>query len=325
MSDHVVGLDLGGTKVLGRLHRLGAPEAAPVHEFVLPTPVGAAAVIDVLAEAVALADRWLGDQGDAPVVAVGVGSAGLIDRHGVLRFSPNLPGLVDLALADELAARCGRPVTLDNDATVATLAEWRLGAGRGVDDLVMATLGTGIGGGVVSGGQLQRGTAGFAGEPGHMVVDPTGPLCPCGRRGCWERFASGSGLAMLGAEAAVRGEAPRLLELAGGDPEAVRGEHVAAAAAEGDPGALAVLDRFAGWVALGVVNLIALCDPALVILGGGLSALGELLVVPVRREVEGAILGAAHRPTVPVVLASLGPGAGATGAALAAAESLATP
>ncbi len=117
-------------------------------------------------------------------------------------------------------------MVVDNDANAATVAEHRLGAGERADNLVLVTLGTGIGGGLIVDGELQRGAAGFAGEPGHMVVDPNGPPCPCGRRGCWERFASGSGLGRLARDAAHAGQAPHIVALAGGDPEQVRGEHV---------------------------------------------------------------------------------------------------
>ena len=135
-----------------------------------------------------------------PVARLGVGAAGLVTRDGVLRAGPNLPGITELPLRDELADRLGRDVMVDNDATCASYAEWQLGAGRGAHDLALVTLGTGIGAGFVVGGELQRGAHGFAGEPGHMVVDPNGRLCVCGQRGCWERYASGSGLADVARE-----------------------------------------------------------------------------------------------------------------------------
>jgi len=218
----------------------------------------------------------------------------------------------------ELADRLSVPVTVDNDATCATLAEVELGAARGASDVVLVTLGTGIGGGIVAGGLLQRGANGFAGEPGHMVVDPNGPPCPCGRRGCWERYASGSGLGRMGREAAEAGRSPRLVELAGGDPEAVRGEHVTTAAAEGDEGALGVCRDFGWWAALGIANLIDLLDPEIVVIGGGLVDAGELLLRPIRDAIGSQVLSWAHRPDVPVVPATLGADAGAIGAALSA-------
>src|SRR5207248_1383416 len=148
-----------------------------------------------------------------------------------------------------------------NDATCATWGERQMGAARGRDDVAVVTLGTGIGGGFVLGGRLYRGANGFAGEVGHMIVDPKGPPCPCGRRGCWERFASGSGLARLAREAAESGRGHRLVELAGGDVEAVRGEHVTRAAAEGDAEAIQVFRDFGWWAALGIANLVNTLDP----------------------------------------------------------------
>ncbi|HEY3485439.1 MAG TPA: ROK family protein, partial [Ilumatobacteraceae bacterium] len=189
-------------------------------------------------------------------------------------------------------------------------------AARGTGDYVLVTLGTGIGGGLVAGGQLQRGTNGFAGEYGHVVVQPDGPPCPCGRRGCWERYASGSGLGRLAREAAIGGRAERLVELAGGDPEAVRGEHVRVAAREGDEQTGAVVDEFGRWVALGLVNLANTLDPELFVLGGGLAADGDLYIGAIRRWFVEWLYAPTLRPHPYVEFARLGPHAGAIGAAL---------
>jgi glucokinase len=192
--------------------------------------------------------------------------------------------------------------------------------------MVLVTLGTGIGGGIVAGGELQHGAAGFAGEPGHMVVDPHGPPCPCGRRGCWERYASGSGLGRLARDAAYAGQAEVVLALAGGDPEDVRGEHVTTAAADGDAEAIAVLRDFAWWVALGVSNLENLLDPEVVVIGGGLAEAGELLLGPTRDAYATLVLGYEYRPPVRIVGAELGAEAGAIGAGLLALDAIgATP
>ncbi|MEZ5259191.1 MAG: ROK family protein [Ilumatobacteraceae bacterium] len=130
---------------------------------------------------------------------------GLVTRSGVLRASPNLVGIREFAVGERLRSRLGQPVVIDNDATCALAAEWQFGAAKGETDVVMVTLGTGIGGALVAGDRLIRGVNGFTGEIGHMVVDPAGPPCPCGRAGCWERYASGSGLARLAREAAAGG------------------------------------------------------------------------------------------------------------------------
>ncbi len=231
---------------------------------------------------------------DGEVVAVGVGLPGLVDRRGRLRHAPHLPGVVDLDVAGPLAEATGLPVVADNDATCALVAEHRLGAARGVHDAVLVTLGTGIGAGLLLGGRVQRGASGFAGEVGHMVVEVGGRACPCGRRGCWERYASGSAL-----------------------------EHLVAEAPSSRPDA-EVLGQLAGWVALGLANLVQVLDVERVVVGGGLAALGEALLAPVRAALAAAAeaAGGRVRPPVTVLGAELGEQAGAVGAALLARERL---
>jgi glucokinase len=280
-----------------------------VDERRVPTPEGEGPLLEALA-GVARAVC-----GGGELAGVGVGVPGLVDRSGVLRFAPNLPGVADMAIQSPLEAALGVPVRVDNDATCAVWGERQLGAAHGYDDVVLATLGTGIGGGVVAGGRLLRGANGFAGEIGHMVVDPDGPPCPCGQQGCWERFASGSGLGALAKRAAAEGRAGRVLALAGGDPASVRGEHVSVAAAEGDAEACAVFADFGWWVALGLANLANVFDPQAFVLGGGLVEAGELLLEPVRAAFTGLLTGGSHRPAVDIVPASLGERAGAIGAA----------
>jgi glucokinase len=301
-----VGLDLGGTKCLA----VAVEHDQVVGELRVPTPPGTAALLDALANA---ARRLVDERG---VVGVGLGAPGLVDRDGVLQFAPNLRGVGErLPLKAELEARLGVMVRVDNDATCAAWGERQMGAARGYDDVVMVTLGTGIGGGIVVDGRLARGAHGFAGEIGHMILDPDGPPCPCGQRGCWERYASGSGLGRLGREAAVAGTADRVVELAGGDPELVRGEHVSRAASDGDPGGLAVLHHFARWVAVGLVNLANIFDPEAFVLGGGLVEMGDLLLAPVAASFAELLTSQAHRPSVAILPATLGERAGAIGAA----------
>jgi glucokinase len=300
-----VGIDLGGTKCLA----VAVEGGKVVDERRVPTPVGETALLDALAE-VAVAVR-----GDGGVLGVGVGVPGLVDRAGVLRFAPNLPGVVDLDIKAELEARLDVEVRVDNDATCAAWGERQTGAARGYDDVILVTLGTGIGGGIVADGRLLRGANGFAGEVGHMVVDRDGPVCPCGQQGCWERFASGSGLRRLGQQAVAEGRAARMVELAGGDPTLVRGEHVTVAAAEGDVEAQAVMADFGWWVALGLANLANVFDPQAFVVGGGLVEAGELLLGPVRLAFRELLTGAAYRPEVAIVPATLGEHAGAIGAA----------
>ena len=307
-----VGVDVGGTKMLGVALD---PDGAVLGVERRPTPAGTDALVAGISSVV----ESLGAL-HAPFSGVGAGVPGMVDRDGVVRFSPNLPGVVDAPIRRLLSERLERGVIVENDATCAAWAERSLGAGQGCDDVIVVTLGTGIGGGIVSGGRLLLGRNGFAGEIGHMVVDTHGPPCPCGQRGCWERYASGSGLGRMARDAAQAGRADRVVELAGGDPESVRGEHVTAAAAEGDRGALEIMATFAWWLALGLANLANAFDPEIFVLGGGLAASGDILLQPTREAFIGLVEGgASYRPDVRIVPAVLGERAGAIGAALLAA------
>jgi glucokinase len=312
------GLDLGGTKLLGVV--IDPTTDGPIlAEHRVPTLHGDAGALgdvlfDVVTELRTRVQRELG----CDLSSVGMGAAGLVDRSGTLRTAPNLPGIIDHNFGALLQERTGLPATVDNDATCAAWGEHERGASRHKNHSLMVTLGTGIGAGITVKGSLLRGAHGFAGEPGHMVVDPSGPPCPCGRRGCWERYASGSGLGRLARDAANAGHAARVVALAGGDPEDVKGEHVTQAAAEGDEGALRVLRDFGWWVALGIANLVNILDSEIVVIGGGLSEAGGLVLDPVRAAYPSLVLAHDHRPAVPIVQAQLGEQAGAIGAALLA-------
>jgi glucokinase len=286
-----LGVDVGGTKCLGVAVD---DHGTVVDEVRFPTPYGASALVDTIAEIV---ERLGG--GDH----VGVGLPGLVTPTGVLRAAPNLPDVVEAPLGELLSRRLGVPVHLDNDATCATLAEWRTGSGRGVHDLMVVTLGTGIGGGLVQGGRLQRGAHGFAGEIGHMVIDPGGRHCGCGGRGCWERYASGSALA------------DHASMLTG---SSVTGEDVVRAARQSQPWAREVIEVFAGWVALGLANLANAVDPARFVLGGGLAESGDVLLEPIRASFPQRLYAAQHRPVVDIVIGEHASYAGAIGAALLA-------
>ena len=305
----VAGVDIGGTKILGVTVDPDDPTTV-LGEHRVPTPVGATQVLDAIAGVV----KELAQE--HPVTSVGVGIAGLVNRDGVLRVGPNLPNLRDVAVGTELSQRLGLTVAVDNDATCAAWGEHKAGAARGFADALCIALGTGIGAGIVVGGELERGTHGFAGEAGHMMIDPNGPLCPCGRRGCWERMASGSGLGRLARDAAEAGRLDRSLALAGGDVPAMRGEHVAQAAAEGDQDALDLLRSFAWWVAAGIGSLVTLLDPGVVVIGGGLIEIGDPLLQPVRDHYRRLVMSYDERTDVQIVAAELGERAGAIGAAL---------
>lgn len=254
-----------------------------------------------------------------PPGALGVGVPGLVDVGGVVRFAPNLKGVADTELGAILRrALPGVSLWIGNDANAACWGEHQRGAGVGYEDMLMVTLGTGVGGGLVSRGRLWEGSNRFAGEFGHMVVEANGRLCPCGKRGCWERYASGDGLGFLGRQMAMAGDAPAVLGRAGGVGEAVRGEDVSAAAADGDGVATEIMSRFGWWVALGLANLVNALDPQVIVVGGGLVDAGDLLLEPVRRSFAELVEAVDVRPVVPIVAATLGPSAGAVGAALLA-------
>lgn len=302
-----IGIDVGGTKALGvALDESGAVIAQDRRL----TPRGDDSLEPLVDMLVELA-RSLGVDG-----SLGVGVPGLVTRDGVLRAAPNLDGVADFEVGRLVSERLGHPVSIDNDATCATVAEWQLGAAAGTENMMLVTLGTGIGGGLVSNGAVHRGMNGFAGEFGHMVVHPNGPRCPCGRRGCWERYASGSGLAMLAREAATGRRLRAVVEHAGGDPQNVRGEHVQAAARDGDDDALAVIDEFGRWVALGLSNLTNAFDPEMFVLGGGLAAGAELYLDPIVRWYGELLYQPNLRPLPRIEFATWGPLAGAVGAAL---------
>ncbi len=309
----LIGVDVGGTKALGVRLRPGPGPGGIVDRVELPSAAAGPDVVEVVARVV---DRLVPDTVGAPPRALGVGLAGFVDGDGIVRAAPNAAGLVDVDVVAALRSRTGLDAVVDNDANCVAVAahEW---SDPPVDDLVAVTLGTGIGGGIIVDGRLLRGARGFAGEPGHAVVDPDGPVCPCGQRGCWERFASGSALRDAIDSAVRAGDL---------DDSAVPGRtgvELAAAVRAEVPGAGEVLDAFAARVALGVAGLVAVLDPAVVAIGGGLSAMGRELVDTVRRQLELRHRAVLLSPAPRIELAPFGPDAGAVGAAVLAGRRIA--
>ena len=298
-----IGLDVGGTKV-----------AAVLLEGVSGTVLdreqasSGGSATDLVATLAGLVDTlWTrADADKGTVAAVGLGIAGLVDRRGVVRWSRNLPTVVDHPVTEELETAVGLPVTTTNDAPAATVAAARFGAGRGCDDVARVTLGTGIGAGFLVDGRLLRGAHGFAGEPGHMVVNAHGPLHLTGHQGPWEALASGQALGRMGAEAGIG-----------------RGPEVVEAMTTGDPTATDVFDRWCREVARGLANLVVVLDTRRIVLGGGLVEVGEPLRFGVASWLERLTPGADSRPAVEVVLAELGAEDGALGAGLLADDLLA--
>lgn len=251
------------------------------------------------------------------VCAVGIGAAGFVDagRARVL-FAPHLAWR-DEPLRDAVAGVLGLPVVVENDANAAAWAEWRFGAGRGQSHLVCVTLGTGIGGGIVVDGRVQRGRYGTAGEFGHMIIVPDGRRCECGNRGCLEQYASGNVLGREAQELARAGSpvAVPLMRRAGGDVEALAGPLITAAARDGDPLAVELFADVGRWLGVGLANLAAALDPGMFVVGGGVSDAGELLLGPARESFRRTLTGRGFRPEPTIVQAELGPEAGLVGAA----------
>ncbi len=318
-----IGVDVGGTKLLGVVVTREAAVVAEARRSVPPperSPSPLASRSGPLYDAVAALVTDLVDEagaGGRRVDAVGIGLPGQVDRQGRLHVSPNLARGEGLDLVASMPGELGMPVAVENDATCAALGEKRLGAARHAEDAVVVTVGTGIGVGLIVSGEVVRGAAGYAGEAGHMVVQAWGMPCPCGRSGCWERYASGEALGRAARAMLTAGDAPAVLALAGGSIDDVRGEHVTAAAEAGDVDALRLVDELARWLALGITNLGTVLDPQLVVVGGGLVGAGPVVLGPLRRALADPAISGRY-PAPVVVEAALGARAGAIGAALLA-------
>ncbi len=311
-----IGVDVGGTKVLGVVadHRTGKV----LDRERLPTPKADPALVpDAIVEVVAaLASRH------GRPAAIGVGVPGLVDRSGVLRYGPNVQGVLGLDIAAVLRSAFDVPAFATNDANSAAVAEHRWGAARGANHAIVVTQGTGIGGAIIANGAVLLGANGFAGEPGHMLVERNGHRCACGQHGCWEAVSSGAGLVNLTRDLVADGRAGGIVALADGVIEHLRGEHIAEARRRGDPDAVEITTRFAEWVARGLASLINLLDPERIVLGGGLTDINDLFLDDVAALVGNFVLGSRYRPIVPIVAAQLGPEAGAIGAAANAADAV---
>jgi glucokinase len=303
-----VGVDIGGTKV----NALRVTEEGEV----LAQETRATPADDQSATLRALTDAsravW-----SPEAVAIGIGAAGLVRRDGSLVFAPNIAWR-DVDLAALAREAVGAPVLIDNDCTAAGFAEWRIGAARGVEDVLYVGVGTGIGGGLILDGRRYRGANGFAGEIGHVVVDPNGERCGCGNRGCWETIASGQAITRDGRRAVTRHAHSRLAELAGGDPDAVTGGMVTRAANEGDPAARGILAEAGMRLGEGIGGLVNVLDVSIVVVGGGAAAAGEHLLGPARHAFRATVEGRERHPDVPIVQAALGSDGAAIGAALLA-------
>ena len=290
-----IGVDVGGTKIAaGVVDERGQVitsmrRPTPSHDRVEVADTIAALVTDLIA-----AMRTERPQDE--VTAVGIGAAGWIDRdRATVLFAPNLAWRNE-PLRDEVARRVGLPVVVENDANAMAWAEYRFGAGRGHTDLVCVTVGTGIGGGLVLDGRLQRGAFGIGAEMGHMIMVPGGLPCGCGNRGCWEQYASGRALVRLAREMATSTPSAARAMLGGRSPEELTGPDITAAARDGDPAATKCFEEIGHWLGRGLASLAAVLDPSRFVIGGGVSDAGELLVGPTRSQFRADLPGRGHRP-----------------------------
>jgi glucokinase len=305
-----VGVDMGGTNVQAAVVD---PEGELLAKTRRDTPAD-----DVQAIREVIVDIVTELAGDHPVEAVGIGAAGFVDAaRSTVLFAPNMAWRGE-PLRSYVANATGLPVVVENDANVAAWAEFRFGAARHAEDsAIMVTVGTGIGGGIVFGGELIRGANGIAAELGHILAVPDGHPCGCGRFGCLEQYASGKALVRFAKEGAKDDQAgaAALLELAGGELEAITGPMVTTAAKAGDPVACAAFARIGYWLGLGLVDLVQILDPQVLIVGGGVSEAGDLLLGPTR-EAYAQCFGARGRfPVAEVRAAEMLNSAGVIGAA----------
>jgi glucokinase len=304
-----IGIDIGGTKVkAGVVDEDGLVLERAMRDTPSTSPTE---VEDTIAELVVdLTSRHI-------VTAVGIGAAGFVDAtRSTVLFAPHLAWRHE-PLRDAVHRRVGYSTTVENDANAAAWAEWRFGAGQNESELVCVTLGTGIGGAMVFGGQLHRGRTGIAGEFGHIQVVRDGHWCECGNRGCWEQYASANALVREG-RGLLASKSPRaaaLVERTGGDPAKLTAVMVTESAMSGDAAAGEILTEMGDWLGIGIANLAAALDPGAFVIGGGVSDAGDLLLQPAIEAYRRQLTGRGYRPEARIVRAHLGNDAGLVGAA----------
>ena len=303
-----VGVDIGGTKIATGLV---SEDGQILDSAAEPTPDDAAKIPAIVAD---LVERLVGDETAA---GIGIGAAGFVgEDRSTVRFAPNIDWREE-PLGEHVRALVDLPVVVENDANAAAWGEFRFGAGEDTDDLLLVTIGTGIGGGIVHRGTLFRGGFGVAAEIGHMRVVPNGILCGCGQHGCWEQYASGSALVRNARERVANGDegAAAIAALGDGDLSRITGPGITKLAQEGDPLSIELLADLGRWMGEGIAVLTTILDPSVIAIGGGVGAAGDLLMTPVVEAFEEHLPARAHRPEAALRLAALGNRAGIIGAA----------
>lgn len=311
--NYAIGIDIGGTKVAGGLVDEKGVVIERARRSTPHRSTKAAVVEDLLVSVV----EELGSKAGGEVTAVGIGAAGFVgaDRSTVV-FAPHLSWRNE-PLQERLRSRSPFPVFVENDANAACWAEYRFGAVRDESHVVMVNLGTGIGGAILVDGQIQRGRYGIAGEFGHMQVVPGGLRCECGNRGCWEQYASGNALvrearSLLAAASPMAHDIEQKIK---GDLANLTGPMITEAASTGDATAQELLAEIGGWLGTGLANLASAFDPGVFVIGGGVSAAGDMLLDPARDAFRKQLAGRGYRPEARIVGARLGNEAGLVGAA----------
>lgn len=305
---YVVAVDLGGTNIVAALV---APHGGIVRRVRLDTcaKAGVDAVMTRIVQAVKDVQQ------NESVAGIGIGAAGMIQSGtGVVIHSPNLAGWRNIPLKDELKRRLNTEVHVVNDADAAAWGEYVYGAGRGTRHMICIMVGTGIGAGIVFGGERFPGGRAMAGELGHMIIDPRGPRCGCGNKGCWETFVSGTAIGRYARDAVKAGRAPLIAQLARKEGVPAGAKHVFAAARRKEKAAQAIVDKVVHYLALGLANTIHAFHPERIVIGGGVMRDGKRLVAAVRQKTRDFVTPA-YRDTYAIVPAALGNDAGVLGAA----------
>jgi len=316
----ILGIDLGGTKILTSVISPRGEMLSRDHS-VTPAAKGPDGVIQAILES---ADRAL-ERADIPIdrlSAIGVGAPGLADTEaGILYTSPNLPGWKDVPLRDIIQEKLKKKAFLINDGNAAALGEYYFGAAKGTSHFIYVTISTGIGGGIVVDGKILNGSKGMAGEVGHMTIADEGPPCHCGNRGCWEALASGTALAKAAQKRIEAGADTTILSLAEGKIDKVTAQTVQTAAEKGDPIANELILKTAYYFGVGLANLVNIFNPEMIVIGGGLSNMGDRLLQPAYRVAGERSFNRAYR-MVRFVRAALGRNSGVLGAAAFALEEM---
>ena len=307
---YTIGIDVGGTKVLGGVVT-ETGEVLTTSRRETPREGGSALTQTIADVALELSAQY-------PVSAVGLSAAGFVssDRKTMLA-TPNIAGWNGVNLDDDLTALIGTSVVIENDANAAAWGEAKFGAGIGKQNVLLLTIGTGIGGGIIADGKLHRGAFGIAAEIGHMRVVPDGLLCGCGAKGCFEQYGSGSALMRHARELITENPsaAKNLLSRDDGTIEGLTGASITEAARAGDPVALAAFERTGDWLGAGIASLSVVLDPECVIMGGGVIDAGEILLKPIREGVARYMPFAGKHPYPEIIAATLGNEAGLVGVA----------